>query len=131
MHRTDNDRPAMAGRGFLVVYLLILGLLAYLFPPWRWNQSRLTEAVGALLFPFLGATAVYYTSLFVLAVTTHLPGRLRALGVLSVEFAAVLVALAALYTFPSLRKPTVCLSVIAAVLAGSLLRLVFRARHGS
>ena len=104
--------------------------MACLFPPWRWNQSLLTEVVGALLLPFLGATAVYYASLFVLAVTTHLPGRLRALGLFSVEMAAVLVALAALYTFSSLRRPAVCLAVLAAVLAGSLLRLVSRVRPG-
>jgi hypothetical protein len=128
MSPSETNRPTKWGWGFLAVYLLLFALMLGFFPPWKWQQRLITDVIGALLFPFLVSTAVYYTSLFVLAIATNLPGGLRGMASFSIEVAALLVAMAALCTFPSLRNAPFCLAVASAILAGALMNWVFRTK---
>jgi hypothetical protein len=128
MRGPNIDEPIKLGWGFLVIYLITLGLLLGFVPPWKWQAPFLTEAIGTLLFPFLGALAVYCMSLFVFAIATNLSGQLRGLALFSIEVAALLVAMAAVYAFPNLKRPSVFLTMLASIVAGSLLRFIFRAK---
>jgi hypothetical protein len=128
MNASETNRPVKLGWGFLALYVLIFVLLLGFFPPWKWQQRLITEVVGALLFPFLVSTAVYYTSLFVVAVAAKLPGKLRGLVSFSIELAALFIALAAVYTFPGLRNAPFYFAVGASILAGAMLKCVLRAK---
>lgn len=116
------------GWGFLAVYLVTLGLLLWFFPAWKWNAPRITEVIGAFLIPFLVSLAVYCTSLFIYSVATNFPRQLRGLAYFAIEISALLVAMGTVYTFPSLKRPPVYLTIMASILAGGLLNYLFRSK---
>jgi hypothetical protein len=122
------DEPIKLGRGFLVVYLVLIGAYFWVVSPWEWQLPLYAVVGNALLYAFLGAMALYCTSLFVFAVVTKLRAQLRGLGYLSMAVAGLLVAMAVTYAFPSLGKPPVYITFIAANLTPSLVNFLFRKR---
>jgi RsiW-degrading membrane proteinase PrsW (M82 family) len=129
MRAPNIDEPIKLGRGFLIVYLVLIGAYFWVASPREWQLPLWVVVGNAFLYAFLGAMALYCTSLFVFALLTNFRAQLRGLAYFSMAVAGMLVAMAVTYAFPNLEKPAVYVAFIGANLMPSLLRYLFRKRE--
>ena len=117
------DEPLRLGRGFASVYAIALALSLWVFHPWS-TDDRYMAVLSVILFPFLGAIALYSLCLFAWAVVSDFRRQKRAFFVFGLALIGILVA----YAVASWRdRPISAYATgLVAVLASTTLRYLSR-----
>jgi hypothetical protein len=128
--RVDIDKPVRLGRAFWCVYAVLLGPALWILKPWGKGLPLSSEIIGAILFPFLAAIALYTSSLFLFALVTDFQRQSKAFGVFFAVVFAQVVALLVVNYYPGVAKGVsgkpVAVAFLGCLLANGLVYFLLR-----